>query len=191
MNGGPASTSVTPWREPSGLGAPDAMAARKPLDTLTAFYGAFRELDATTMRNCYAAAATFDDPVFSVQGADRIGAMWRMMCEGARGQGRADWRLEFGDLATDGRRGYAHWEPRYRFGATGRRVHNRIDASFVFDAQGLIVRHVDEFDLWAWSRQALGAKGLLLGWMPWFRTQLRRQAARHFEAWLRRPPAAP
>jgi hypothetical protein len=178
------------WRDDSGSSAADASAARTPLDTIGRLYGAFRMLDAVTMRSCYADDARFDDPVFSVQGADRIGDLWRMLCESAKNQGRADWRLDFGDLLVDGQRGHAHWEPRYRFGATGRRVHNHIDASFVFDEHGLILRHVDEFDLWTWSRQALGVKGMLLGWMPWFHTQLRRQAARHFDAWRARPPGS-
>ena len=33
----------------------------------------------------------------------------------------------------------AHWEPTYRFSATGRTVHNVIDAEFEFDAAGVFV----------------------------------------------------
>jgi hypothetical protein len=29
--------------------------------------------------------------------------------------------------------------------------------------EGLIIEHRDHFELWRWSRQALGLKGLLLG----------------------------
>ena len=31
---------------------------------------------------------------------------------------------------------------------------------------GLIVDHRDDFDIWKWSRQALGMPGMLLGWSP-------------------------
>jgi hypothetical protein len=159
-----------------------------PLATLETFYAAFRDLDAETMQACYAPEARFDDPVFALSGREGIGDMWRMLCEGVKARGRADWRLEFRDLAVEGEQGRAHWEARYRFGATGARVHNAIDADFAFDAQGLILAHRDRFDLWRWSRQALGAKGLLLGWMPWFRRQLRLQAAQRLDAWRARTP---
>jgi hypothetical protein len=79
----------------------------------------------------------------------------------------------------------AHWEAHYRFSATGRLVHNRIDAAFTFDAQGLILTHRDRFDFWAWSRQALGTPGLLLGWSGFLRQKVRTQAAKslaHYRA---------
>ena len=34
------------------------------------------------------------------------------------------------------------------------------------DEAGKIVRHIDRFDFWRWSRMALGPAGLLLGWTP-------------------------
>ena len=52
-----------------------------------------------------------------------------------------------------------------------------IHARFRLDA-GLIVEHVDDFDFWRWSRQALGPAGLLLGWSPFLRDKVRREAAR-------------
>jgi len=48
---------------------------------------------------------------------------------------------------------------------------------------GLIVEHRDSFDLWRWARQALGAKGLLLGWLPPVQAAIRRQAAQGLAAW--------
>lgn len=161
-----------------------------PLQTLETFYNAFRMLDAARMEACYAPAARFDDPVFSLHGRERIGGLWRMLCEGIVAQGRADWRLDFDDLVVHGEGetcvGHAHWEPRYRFGPTGRRVHNVIDATFTFDADGLILAHRDEFDLWRWSRQAIGLRGVLLGWMPWFAGQTRAAGMRRYERWLAR-----
>lgn len=157
-----------------------------PLTTLQVFYGAFRALDAETMRACYAPQARFDDPVFGLAGRDAIGAMWQMLCESIKSRGRADWRLEYRDLAVAGRTGRAHWEARYRYGAGGARVHNVIDADFAFDDSGLILTHRDRFDLWRWSRQALGTQGLLLGWMPRFKREIRVQAARRLDTWCAR-----
>jgi len=106
-----------------------------------------------------------------------VGAMWAMLCERAR-----DLRVEWRDIRADTATGSAHWEPRYTFSATGRPVHNIIDSAFTFNA-GLIQRHVDTFDLWRWSRMALGARGMLLGWSPMVRKAIRAQAQRGLEAW--------
>ncbi len=40
--------------------------------------------------------------------------------------------IEHRDVWTEGDRGGAHWDAWYPFSATGRRVHNRIRASFRF-----------------------------------------------------------
>jgi hypothetical protein len=86
--------------------------------------------------------------------------MWRMLNARAK-----EFSLEFRDVEADDRTGSAHWEARYVFSATGRKVHNVIDAKFEL-AGGKIVRHDDAFDLWRWAGMALGAKGKLLGWLP-------------------------
>jgi ketosteroid isomerase-like protein len=146
------------------------------------FYAAFAALDATAMAACYAADARFDDPVFSLAGRAQVGAMWAMLCEATRANGPAQWRLQARGIAADDRRGQAHWDAWYRFGATGRDVHNAIDAAFEF-RDGLIATHRDAFDFWAWSRQALGAPGLLLGWTPMLRAKVRAQAAHKLAAY--------
>jgi ketosteroid isomerase-like protein len=139
------------------------------------FYAAFAALDAGTMQACYAGDAAFRDEAFTLQGADQIGAMWRMLCTATEARGRDGWRLEVSDIEADAERGRAHWEAHYRFGAAGRRVHNRIDAEFRF-RDGLIVAHHDRFPFWRWSRQALGLPGLLLGWTPFLQNKVRAQA---------------
>ena len=77
---------------------------------------------------------------------------------------------------------------RYTFSATGRKVLNRIDASFEF-RDGLIVRHIDRFDFWRWSRQALGTPGLLLGWTGFLRGKVRAKAAASLAAFVRQTTA--
>ena len=115
----------------------------------------------------------------------QVGAMWAMLCEGVKARGRDVWRLEFRDVT--GRS--AHWEASYRFSATGRMVHNVIDAEFDVDVAGLITRQRDRFDFWRWSRQALGAPGLLLGWTPMLRAKVRAQAARNLTRFLASTPS--
>jgi ketosteroid isomerase-like protein len=149
---------------------------------LRSFYDAFARRDARAMAACYAPDAAFADPVFDLRGAE-IGAMWSMLCE--RG---ADLRVEVRDIVADERSGRAHWDAWYTFGTTGRAVHNEIDSTFAF-AHGLIASQRDVFDLWRWSRMALGAMGTLLGWTPLVRKSIRRQARRSLDAWIARPTA--
>ncbi len=129
------------------------------------------------MGACYAATVTFQDPVFTLAGW-RARAMWRMLCE--RGK---DLRVSVGDIQGDATTGSARWEAWYTFSATGRPVHNVITAQFEF-TDGSIVRHVDYFDLHRWASQALGLKGLLLGWAPPVQRSIRRQAARSLDAYI-------
>jgi SnoaL-like domain len=148
--------------------------------TIERFYAAFAKLDADTMKGCYARSATFEDEAFSLQGPDQIGGMWRMLCNTTKAKGMAHWKLEVSNITAQS----AHWEAHYLFSATGRIVHNKIDARFEFDDQGLITRHRDRFDFWSWSRQALGAPGLLMGWSPWLRGKVRAKAAANLKAYL-------
>lgn len=140
------------------------------------FYGAFGRRDVDAMLSCYHPQVVFSDPVFGTLAAAETGAMWRMLNGRAR-----DLRIECRDVRANESNGRAHWEAWYTFAATGRPVHNRIDAEFQF-ADALIVRHVDRFSLWRWAAMALGAKGALLGWVPSVRGAIRAQAARGLAA---------
>jgi limonene-1,2-epoxide hydrolase len=148
--------------------------------TIELFYAAFARLDGRAMQACYAPDATFDDEAFSLRGREQVGGMWRMLCDATRAKGADVWRLEVSAITDTS----AHWEAHYRFSATGRLVHNRIDATFEIGPDGLICRHTDRFDFWAWSRQALGAPGLLLGWTPFLRNKVRATAAGNLQKFL-------
>jgi hypothetical protein len=87
-------------------------------------------------------------------------------------------------VRAEGDAGQAHGDARYRFSATGRLVHNSIDARFAFDRLGLITRHNDSFDFWRWSRQALGMPGVVLGWTPLLRTGVRKKADANLRRYL-------
>ena len=147
------------------------------------FYAAFARRDWEAMAACYHSDVHFSDEVFDLHGAD-AGAMWRMLCTSGR-----ELHVKASGIAADDRQGRAHWDARYRFSATGRAVHNRIDARFEFRDE-LIVRHVDRFDFWRWSRQALGVRGWLLGWTPLLRRKVRAQAAVNLAEFKRRKAAA-
>lgn len=142
------------------------------------FYDAFAARDADSMASAYHPEATFSDPVFqNLQGLE-VGAMWRMLCE--RGK---DLDVAASGISANDSTGRADWSARYTFGATGRPVHNRITATFAF-RDGKIVEHRDEFDLYKWSRMALGPLGVVLGWTPVVQGRVRRQARSQLDRFM-------
>jgi ketosteroid isomerase-like protein len=150
------------------------------------FYACFQARDAAGMAACYAPDAVFSDPAFGQLRGPEVGAMWTMLASRA-----TDLEVRVSGVQADAERGQAHWDAYYTFGQTGRKVHNSIDATFLF-RDGLIVRHEDNFSFWRWSRQALGPMGLLLGWAPPVRAKVRskaRDTLQAFTAKAARPPA--
>ena len=139
---------------------------------LTKFYTSFQSLNAEEMAACYVPDVQFADPVFPQLNGAEAGDMWRMLTSRAK-----NFSLTFDGVEADDNKGRAHWIATYTFTQTGRTVVNDIHASFVF-RDGKIAQHTDQFDLWRWSRQALGAKGLLLGWTPLVRNAVQSQAAK-------------
>jgi uncharacterized protein len=142
------------------------------------FYAAFAARDGSAMAELYAPDARFSDPVFPDLRGEEPGAMWRMLTGRA-----ADLEVELVEHEADGDQGAARWIARYTFTQTGRPVENDVRASFRF-AGGLIAEHRDEFDFHRWSRQALGAPGLLLGWTPLLRASVRRRARAGLDEFL-------
>src|SRR5882724_5258228 len=142
------------------------------------FYTAFQKHDGEAMASCYAPDVKFGDAVFPDLAGARAKGMWKMLC--ARG---TDLTIELSAVQANDTEGSAHWDARYTFGATGRKVLNRIDAKFKF-RDGLISEHRDTFDFWAWSRQALGPIGLLLGWTPMIKAKVRKTAAQALEQYV-------
>ena len=158
--------------------------------TIEKFYTAFAQLDADTMATCYAEDVQFRDEVFTLNGKREVTSMWRMLAEATKAKGADVWSLKFRDVGADANQGHAHWDAHYRFSATGRIVDNSIDAQFEFNPQGQIVKHHDSFDFWKWSRQALGAPGLLLGWTPVIHNKVRKTAAGNLQRFMAKGTAS-
>ncbi|RMR19828.1 hypothetical protein ALP90_02520 [Pseudomonas amygdali pv. ulmi] len=137
---------------------------------ITRFYEAFAQLDAEAMSACYTDDVLFSDPAFGELRGPQVGDMWRMLTSRAK-----NFSVVFDQVRADDRAGTAHWVATYLFSQTGRTVVNDIEALFVF-RDGKICEHRDNFDMWRWSRQALGLKGLLLGWTPLVCNAVRAQA---------------
>jgi ketosteroid isomerase-like protein len=145
---------------------------------IRSFYEAFDRHDGEAMAAAYAPDARFSDPVFPDLRGREPGQMWRMLTSRSE-----DLKVELPSHSADGDAGQANWVATYTFAATGRQVVNDINATFRFE-NGLIAEHEDSFSFWRWSRQALGAPGLLLGWTPLLQRKVQRQAGAQLEGFI-------
>lgn len=135
------------------------------------FYAGFAEGNAKTMASCYHKEIQFQDPAFGkLEGQDVID-MWEMLIEKSKG----NIKIEFSDVEANALSGTAKWVAKYTFSKTNRKVVNVIRASFVFK-DGLIIKHTDDFDIWKWSKQALGLSGYLLGWTGFMQRKIQENA---------------
>jgi ketosteroid isomerase-like protein len=150
----------------------DAAAAERNEATIRSLYDALDRHDGEAMAACYAADATFSDPVFPDLHGGQAGDMWRMLTARA-----TDLAVELPEAKADAQAGSARWVATYTFGQTGRTVSNRVRSDFKFGADGLIAEQQDDFPFWRWSRQALGMPGLALGWTPLLRSKVQANAA--------------
>jgi ketosteroid isomerase-like protein len=144
------------------------------------FYKAFQNRDAKTMNECYHDDIEFSDMAFTNLKGKQAKAMWLMLCE--RGK---DLELTFSDISANDKTGKAHWEAKYTFSQTGKKVYNIIDATFEF-RDGKIIKHQDTFDFWRWSSMALGLPGSLLGWFPPFQSAVRKKAMEGLEIFMKK-----
>lgn len=157
------------------------MSANPHAQLIEQFYSSFQRKDYAGMIACYHPQVQFSDPVFTDLRGKQAGAMWHMLVERGR-----DLTLEFRDVSASGDTGKAHWEAKYTFN-TGRKVLNIIDASFEF-RDGKIIRHRDSFDLWRWTRMALGTTGVLLGWSPIVQNKVRATGRAGLDAFIAKHP---
>ena len=145
------------------------------------FYTAFAAGNYAAMQTCYQPAAEFEDAVFKLKGKE-VGAMWHMLSESA-----TDLQATHRDVQADDATGRAHWEARYTFSSTGRKVHNVIEAEFRFESGHIVVHH-DHFNFWRWSSQALGPTGMLLGWTPFVHDKVRATARARLDRFIQAHP---
>jgi ketosteroid isomerase-like protein len=145
------------------------------------FYTAFQKLDYATMQDCYSQDAIFNDPVFGILQGDELRAMWEMLCKNAK-----DFSLQFSNIQLlDEEYATCNWVAQYTFSKTGRKVVNNIKAHMRIQ-DGKITEHTDQFDLWKWSKQALGLSGVLLGWSGFIQNKVRSTARKNLERFMNR-----
>lgn len=155
-----------------------------PKQLIEKFYTGFQHNDFRTMQECYHPDVEFTDEVFPILKGKQAKAMWHMLVEGGKDAGL---RVKFRDVYTDDARGTCQWEAFYKFSLTGRTIHNQIKATF-WMKDGLIIRHIDNFNFWRWTRMAFGLKGLLVGWTPFFKQKVRETVAVRLAKFVERNP---
>jgi hypothetical protein len=151
---------------------------QKNKELIVRFYSALQNLDYNKMQEAYHVKAQFSDPAFGVLNAIEVKAMWQMLLTRSK-----DLKVVFSNVDATDRTGRCRWEAWYTFSKTGRSVHNIVHSSFEF-MDDRIYRQEDKFDVWRWSRQALGPAGMLLGWSPWMSRKVKRSARESLEKFM-------
>ena len=134
------------------------------------------------MKECYKPDAEFSDPVFTDLKGKQIGAMWHMLCLAGK-----DLQITLRECQADDKSGSCTWEAVYTFSRTGRKVHNKINSSFVFE-DGLIKLQKDNFDFYKWSAMALGPAGIFFGWLPLLKNKIRSNANQSLKEFIKKNP---
>lgn len=143
------------------------------------FYKAFSIGDATGMTACYHKEVVFQDPAFGRLEGERAHKMWEMLLS----EKTAGTSVTFDNITATSDHGSADWVAKYSFGEKQRSVTNRVSARFKFK-DGKIIEHIDTFDLWKWSQQAMGPIGYLLGWSSFMRNKIQNTTNSRLDSYL-------
>jgi ketosteroid isomerase-like protein len=149
------------------------------------FYSAFQRLDYKTMNDCYSDDIIFSDPVFLTLKANEVKSMWEMLCKNAK-----DFSLNFSDIELiDEEYATCKWVAKYTFSKTGNKVTNNIKA-FMRIKDGKIIEHSDAFRLSTWIGQALGRKGVWLGWTGFMKRAVQNNARKNLLKFMEKKNAS-
>lgn len=149
---------------------------------IEAFYNAFQHKDYAKMGALYHEEATFSDEVFVGLNSYQTRKMWEMLCKTGK-----DFTIQYNSVQANDITGSAFWQADYTFSKTGNKVVNKINASFEFK-DGLIIKHIDSFDFYRWSSQALGFSGRLLGWTDFLKNKVRKNARENLDLFIKKNP---
>ena len=144
-------------------------------ETIQAFYTAFSKADAEAMEKLYHPEIEFEDPAFGKLKGEQAPMMWKMLT----GHAGDNLKIEFKDVTGNS----ASWIATYLFGPKKRQVINHVQAKFEFK-DGLIIKHIDTFDLHKWAKQALGFSGWLLGGTGFFKKKLNQKTQAQLKSYM-------
>ena len=133
------------------------------------FYTGFSQGNAAAMTACYHNDIVFEDPAFGRLENGKPSKMWEMLMS----RKKESTTLVFSNIEANETTGKANWTATYEYGDKNRKVINNVTANFKFK-DGKIIEHIDTFDLWSWTKQALGFSGVLLGWSSFMRKKIQK-----------------
>lgn len=142
------------------------------------FYTSFRDFDPDGMAQCYHQDIRFEDPAFGVLEREDVMHMWRMLIH----RGKQNIVINHSSAWADDETGHVKWEASYPFSMTGRKIDNKIEATFEFQ-EGKIIKHTDRFDLHLWAAMAFGWKGKWFGGMRFFQNKIKETAKQGLAKW--------
>ena len=170
--------STTPRLSQSKDDTPELAEARA---LVTRFYDCFARLDAQGMNACLHPEISFSDPVFPNLRGPQVASMWSMLMASAARHPEA-FQLKYEFVFLEERKAQVHWQASYLYGGS-RQVRNKVLATMSF-WDGKIVRHVDGFNFYAWSKQALGLSALVLGWHAKYRSAVQAAAGKQLSIFM-------
>lgn len=150
------------------------------------FYTSFANGDYLGMVKHYHEDIIFQDPAFGELRGEKAGKMWEMLLS----RKDSGLKVSFSNVQADDESGSADWKAVYAYGPQKRQVINQVQARFVFK-NGKIVEHIDSFDIWKWSRQALGPIGSLMGWTPFMKRKIQSMANHRLDGFIHKQLAKP
>ncbi|MBR9773825.1 MAG: nuclear transport factor 2 family protein [Cytophagales bacterium] len=136
---------------------------------LNKFYTSFIKGDSQAMGECYHTDVVFKDPVFGTLKGARACKMWEMLLTSKKGELKVSYKI----ARVSDKKGKVNWVAEYHFGKNNRKVINNVSGEFKFE-DGKIIEHIDTFNLWKWSKQAMGTLGYLIGWTPLMKKKIQK-----------------
>lgn len=138
-------------------------------DLVEKFYSSFSNGNVKEMTECYHESVVFQDPVFGILKGEQAMKMWEMLLS----RRTKTTKISFDNIQATEEKGSANWTAEYVYGEANRKVVNVVSASFKFK-DGKIIEHIDTFDLWKWTQQAMGVIGYVLGWTPFMKNKIQK-----------------
>ncbi len=150
-----------------------------PKEIINQFYNAFAQGNAKAMNKHYAEKVCFKDPAFGSLKNERVKFMWLMLLS----QKRDDTSITYEIIEVSENTAIVKWVAKYQFGPKERKVINHVTSELCLENQK-IVEHYDDFNLWRWTRQALGIPGLLFGWSSFMRQKIQKQLNKRLDRFI-------
>jgi ketosteroid isomerase-like protein len=135
-------------------------------------YKAIQAKDADAILAVYAADCRIDHPLIGRMSKDEFSKAVQAFIRQT-----PDYELEFQISHAGAQRVDAEWALTHVFHLTGRTI-RLAGATTYFLSANRITRHIDQFDRRAWSRQAMGMTGLVLSFVPGWRSFVERELRR-------------